>query len=206
MNFDGAACREGAGASVWIYHPNEDSKLCSYKLVFKCTSNTAEYEALIFGLKVLEELGAKRIVVLGDSELIINQIKGIYQEKQPRMRAYRNLVLDLLEKFLECNLSAIPREQNQVVDSLATSAAVFKVPIFPEKSYKVEVKYRPTVSNNIKHWQIFVNDKYIEIFLRMENVFENLNIDDEYWDDEVDATAFTKEGYFDNQIVGRDIV
>jgi ribonuclease HI len=32
-----------------------------------------EYEALILGLKVLKELGAKRIVVCGDSELIINQ-------------------------------------------------------------------------------------------------------------------------------------
>ena len=40
----------------------------------------------------------------------------------------------------------------------------------------------------------------------MENGFENLNIDDEYCDDEVDAAAFTKEGYFDNQIAGRDIV
>jgi hypothetical protein len=40
----------------------------------------------------------------------------------------------------------------------------------------------------------------------MENEFENLNIDDEYCDDEVDAIAFTKEGYFDNHIAGRDIV
>jgi ribonuclease HI len=206
MNFDGVACREGAGAGVWIYHPNGDTKLCSYKLVFECTNNMAEYEALILGLKVLEELGAKRIVVLGDSELIINQIKGIYQAKQPRMRAYRNLVLDLLEKFSECNLSTIPREQNQVVDALATSAVVFKVPIFPEKSYKVEVKYRPAIPDNMKHWKIFENDKQIESFLRMENEFENLNIDDEYCDDEVDATTFTKEGYFDNQIAGRDIV
>jgi hypothetical protein len=83
---------------------------------------------------------------------------------------------------------------------------VFKVPIFPEKSYKVEVKYRPAVPDNMKHWQVFENDKQIEIFLKMENEFENLNIDDEYCDDEVDAAAFTKEGYFDNQIAGRDIV
>jgi hypothetical protein len=40
----------------------------------------------------------------------------------------------------------------------------------------------------------------------MENEFNNLNIDDEYCDDEVDASTFTKEGYFDNQIAGRDIV
>jgi hypothetical protein len=67
------------------------------------------------------------------------------------MRAYRNLVLDLLEKFSECNLSAIPREQNQVAYALATSTTVFKVPIFPEKSYKVEVKYKPVVPDNMKH-------------------------------------------------------
>jgi hypothetical protein len=166
----------------------------------------AEYEALILGLKVLEELGAKIIVVLRYCELIINQIKGIYQAKQPRMRAYRNLVLELHEKFLECNLSTIPREQNQVVDALATSVAVFKVPIFPEKRYKVEVKYRPAVPDNMKHWKIFENDKHIERFLKMENEFENLSIDDEYYDDEVDATALTKEGYFDNHIVGIDII
>jgi hypothetical protein len=140
----------------------------------------------------LEELGAKSIYVLGDFELIINQIKGIYQEKHPILRAYRNLVLDLLEKFSECNLSTIPREQNQVVDALSTSAAVFKVLFFPEKGYKVEVKYRPTVPDNMKHWQVFENDKQIESFLKMENEFENLNIDDEHYDGEVDAATFTK--------------
>jgi hypothetical protein len=86
-----------------------------------------------------------------DIELIINQIKGIYQEKSPKPRAYRNLVVDLLEKFPECNLSTIPIEENQVVDALATSTVAFKVPIFPKKSYKVEVKYRSTVLDNMKH-------------------------------------------------------
>jgi ribonuclease HI len=151
MNFDGAAYREGDGAGVWINHPDGDAKLCSYKLVFECTNNMAEYEALILGLKILKELGAKRIAVHGDSKLIINKIKGIYQEKQPRLRAYRNLLLELLEKFEECNLSAIPREQNHIANALATFAAVFRVPIFPEKSYKVEVKYRPTIPDNMKH-------------------------------------------------------
>ena len=109
INFYGAAYREGAGAGVWINHPKGDSKLCSYKLVFECTNNMAKYEALILGLKVLKELGAQIIFVHGDSELIINKIKGIYQEKHPRLRAYRNLVLDLLEKFPEYNLSTIIR-------------------------------------------------------------------------------------------------
>jgi len=152
MNLDGVACREGAGVGIWINHPKGDSKLCPDKLVFECTNNMAEYEALILGLKVLEELGAKIIVVHGDSDLIISQIKGIFQARHLRLRAYRNLVQEFLEKFPECNLSKIPREHNQVDDTLDTSVVVFKVPIFPDKSYKVEVKFREKVPENMKHW------------------------------------------------------
>jgi hypothetical protein len=125
-------------------------------------------------------------------------MKGIYQEKQPRLRDYRNLVLDLLDKFPEYNLSTIPREQNQVVDALATLSMIFKVPFFLDIKYKVEVKYMPTIPDNIKYWQVFEDAKHIESFLKMENEFENLNVDKEYCDEEVDVIAFTKDGYFDN--------
>ena len=47
-----------------------------------------------------------------DSEMVITQVKGIYQKKQPRLRAYKNFALDLLKEFSEYDLSAIPREKN----------------------------------------------------------------------------------------------
>jgi ribonuclease HI len=96
MSFNGAVIREGAGAGVWINLPKKSTKMCSYKIAFDCTNNMAEYEELVLGLKTLKEMGAKKIVVYGYSELIINQIKGIYQAKHPRLRVYRNIVLDLL--------------------------------------------------------------------------------------------------------------
>ena len=43
----------------------------------------------------------KKIAVYGDSQLVIDQFKGVYQAKHPKMRAYRNLVLELLEEFDE---------------------------------------------------------------------------------------------------------
>ena len=64
-----------------------------FKLYFECTNNIAEYEALILGPNALKDMKERRISVYGDSELIINQVKGIYQTKHPRMRDYRNLVL-----------------------------------------------------------------------------------------------------------------
>jgi ribonuclease HI len=54
---------------------------------------------LILGLNILKDLKEKRIVVHGDFELVIKQVNGSYQTKHPRMREYRNSVLDLLDFF-----------------------------------------------------------------------------------------------------------
>jgi ribonuclease HI len=69
-----------------------------------------EYEVLILGLGVLRDLRDKNMYVHGYSEIIINQVKGTYQTKHPRMRAYKNLVLDLLEFFSEYKIPVVPRE------------------------------------------------------------------------------------------------
>jgi hypothetical protein len=95
MDFDRAVSKEGAGVGVWLHnHRNRYSENHSYKLNFQCTNNIAEYEALMLGLKLLKKVGAKQIMVRGDSELIIKQVKGEYATKHPRLRAYRNAILD----------------------------------------------------------------------------------------------------------------
>ena len=43
----------------------------AYRLNFRCTNNMAEYEVLLLGLKLVKKLGATRVSVLGDSDLII---------------------------------------------------------------------------------------------------------------------------------------
>ena len=65
-------------------------QMFSYKLEFECSNNEAEYEALRVGLKILKKLGAKKIFVYSDSKLVIKQVKGEYQAKHPRIRAYRH--------------------------------------------------------------------------------------------------------------------
>jgi hypothetical protein len=73
----------------------------------------------------------------------------------------------------------IPRGKNQIAYALATSASVFKFPIFPNKKYEIEVKHRPTILDNIKYWKLFEDDKQVERFLQMSDEFSNVNIDDE---------------------------
>jgi hypothetical protein len=63
------------------------------------------------------------------------------------------------------------------------------------------------VPDNIKHWQVFDDDKQVEIFLLMRNEFDNTNIDEECCcDEDESANARSKDDPFQNQIVGRDII
>ena len=73
MSFDGSCSKTGSGDGLWIHNTNKGH---SYKLDFQCTKNIVEYEALLLGLHLLKDLEAKKILVQGDSELIIRQIKG----------------------------------------------------------------------------------------------------------------------------------
>ena len=112
----------------------------------------SEYESLILGLNALKTMKVKKIAVYGDSKLVVDQVKGVYQAKHPKMTAYRNLVLELLEEFDEYTISLIPREQNNRVDSLANSASLFKMPIYPNKRYEIQVKHKPSILDNVKNW------------------------------------------------------
>ena len=131
----------------------------------------------MLGLKLLKNLGAKRISIRGDSELIIKQVNGEYYAKHQRLRAYINVVLDLLQCFIEYDLQVNPRGQNILVDGLATSATTCKIPFHPNRQYTFEVKCRPVVLDNIRYWQVFSNDEQIDDFLQSKNEFECENID-----------------------------
>lgn len=152
--------------------------VCSYKLDFDYSNNEVEYEALITGLKFLKKLGTKRISVYGDSELVIRQVKGEYQAKHTRMRAYKNAVLDILKMFPAYTLIAVPRSQNIIVDSLAIAVSNLKIPMNSSNKFEIHVKHRPTVLDNLRYWQVFWDDNEINAFLQNEGKFKNAFIDD----------------------------
>ena len=68
----------GEGAVVWILSPTQEVKLFSFKLYFECTNNVAKYKSLILGINALKTMKAEKVAIYGDSELIIDQVKGIY--------------------------------------------------------------------------------------------------------------------------------
>lgn len=146
MDFDGTVGNDCAGIGIWVCSPfSAPNKVlsnvwpCSYKLAFDCSNNEAEYEALIAGLKILRKLNAKRIVVYGDSELVIKQVKAEYKAKHPRMRAYWNVVLDILKLFSDYTLTCVPRIQKNIAGAVAKVASNLNIPMKSSNKFEIHV-------------------------------------------------------------------
>jgi ribonuclease HI len=94
-------------------------------LNFKATNNMAEYEALIFGLSTMLSLGIQQLLVKGDSQLIIKQVKGECSYNDPQLGAYLHHAQKLEKDFEVLNLHHIPRADNIVADDPSTKASTW---------------------------------------------------------------------------------
>jgi ribonuclease HI len=123
MNFDGAHSRSGKEAWIVLKSPTGKTFNFSYRLEFDATNNVAEYDALFLGLEIAKDMGIEILNVKGDSDLVILQVKNKYACKSERLRRYRNAIWDVIELFDAMDLIAIPRDQNNLADSLAVAAS-----------------------------------------------------------------------------------
>jgi hypothetical protein len=73
--FDGSSSKQGAGVGIVLLAPHGDQIKYMVHLDFKATNNMAEYEALLFGLSTALSLGVRQLLVKGDSQLFIKQVK-----------------------------------------------------------------------------------------------------------------------------------
>ena len=179
MYFDGASTQNSAGAGVVLISPSKENIRLSYNLEFKTTNNIAEYEALLLGVKDSKEMGIMCMKIFGDADLIIQQVNNTFQEKNVRLKAYRDEVWKLRDSFMFVELSYIPRDMNHLADSLAVSASLFVPPLPPRLSYDIQVKYRPSLPDNVKFWKVFENDDALSKFLQVVDEFSNMHIDQE---------------------------
>jgi hypothetical protein len=78
MYFDGASSCEGEGVGVLFVAPRDEFIIpFSYRLQWDIdyTNNVCEYEALVLGLEAARKLKIENLIVYGDAELIVKQIK-----------------------------------------------------------------------------------------------------------------------------------
>ena len=123
MHFDWSIMAPGSGAGVVLISPDGSRLHYAIHLHFSTSNNIAEYEALINGLRIAIELGATRLYVHGDSELVIDQVMKESSYKSPLMAAYCQVVCKLEDKFQGIELHHVPRKDNDAADFLAKLAA-----------------------------------------------------------------------------------
>src|SRR5690242_1054253 len=86
------------------------------------TNNVAEYQGLIAGLRAASELGAVHVAVRMDSKLVVEQMKGAWQVKNPGLRPLAREAGELRQSFADVTFEWIPRERNKHADRLANEA------------------------------------------------------------------------------------
>ncbi|KAL2921740.1 Protein FAR1-RELATED SEQUENCE 6 [Bienertia sinuspersici] len=72
----------GAGAGVVLVSQEGDTIEYALKFLFKATNNEAEYEAAIAGLPLCLSMGAKKVHLTTDSQLVANQFRGEYEVRE----------------------------------------------------------------------------------------------------------------------------
>jgi ribonuclease HI len=75
--FDGSVCSKGQGAGCVVVSPSGVYIDLSIRLEFSFPNNQVEYESSRHELEFLRDLGARDIDVFGDSNLIVQQVRGI---------------------------------------------------------------------------------------------------------------------------------
>ena len=68
---------------------------------------------------------------------------------------------------------------NHLVDSLAVSASLFVPPLLPKLSYGIQVKYRPSLPDNVKFWKVFENDDELSKLLQVVDELFDMHINQE---------------------------
>lgn len=128
MFFDGCSKSNPgeAGIGVVVYNSNcEEIVIISQSIGIK-TNNEAEYMALIEGLKTLIMRGIKKVIIFGDSQLVIKQVKKEYKVKSENLIPLYNLVQELVTSFEYIEFNHILRNKNKRADQLANIALTNK--------------------------------------------------------------------------------
>jgi ribonuclease HI len=119
----GARGNPGPAAAACVISSAEGETLGEHaRLLGTATNNVAEYRALLLGLECARELGASKVDVVGDSELIAKQVQGLYKVKHEAMRPLHRQAMAALREFEDWSIRTVPRAQNARADALVNAA------------------------------------------------------------------------------------
>ncbi|XP_075480633.1 uncharacterized protein LOC142521295 [Primulina tabacum] len=158
---DGSSSKDGSGVGVVLISPAGEEVKLAVRLDFRASNNEAEYEAVLVGFRAAINVGATRVLIFSDSQLVAQQMKGMYDVKDEKLIEYAREVDRIREKFTEITFEQIPRKENEKADTLAKMAGtmgswktrdvVFQVELTPHTS-------SPAVEHGEEDWRTDIID------------------------------------------------
>jgi ribonuclease HI len=153
MNFDGSKMLGGLGAGIVLTSPKGDKLQYVLQMHFRASNNVAEYEALVHGLKLAKEIGIRRILCFGDSDLMVHQVLGEWDTKDANMASYRFYVQQLCGFFEGCEFHQVPRENNDEADRLSKIGSTKQdIPA----GVLLEIIRKPSIKPSLESTSIYV--------------------------------------------------
>jgi ribonuclease HI len=108
-----------AGVGVVIFGPEGETLTEEHLYIGEATNNVAEYRALLLALQKAREMGATKVQVFTDSELLFRQMEGVYRVRNSKLIALFRGAISLSKEFQRFKLQHILRSENKRADLLA---------------------------------------------------------------------------------------
>ena len=124
MKVDGGSRGNPGPAAIAAVVVSPDGEVLEERseTIGKATNNVAEYRALLLGIERARKLGATEVELVGDSELIVRQVRGEYRVKDAGLQPLYAEVRKALEGFERWSIRNVPREENEAADALVNAA------------------------------------------------------------------------------------
>jgi ribonuclease HI len=124
INVDGGARGNPGPSAIAAVATDESGEVLAERneAIGEATNNVAEYRAMLLGIELAGELGADEVELIGDSQLIVEQVKGNWKVKQAHLRPLREEVVKALEGIDSWTIRNVPREENVRADELVNDA------------------------------------------------------------------------------------
>ncbi|XP_073049435.1 uncharacterized protein [Primulina eburnea] len=157
LKFDESNTETTAGAGIVITSPRGVKTALSFNLNFPCTNNQAEYEALVSGLEILKDLGAKELLISGDSQLLLKQLSGEFKCTSLSLAPYYTAASQLLDDFEEVSLVHVPRQENWEADELTQVVSILKMS--PELTHRLVLIQKKNHPPELTHRLVLIQKK-----------------------------------------------
>jgi ribonuclease HI len=124
LEFDGGSRGNPgpAGIGVVVRAADGTALVTLGRFIGKATNNVAEYRALITAMEEAKKLGAKKVKIRGDSELVVRQMTGVYRVKHPDLVPLYKEAKELFSSFAAATIEHNYREKNELADKLGNMA------------------------------------------------------------------------------------